>query len=1250
MKQVYVTLFLLWLSIGYIFGQDSDGDYRTRAVGSWNQVATWEVYNGGWVALNNLSAGIYQNIIPSDISGVITVRNNVTITQNINLNQVVVESPAFLRINAGFTVRFVEDGVNTPLRINSNAFLYNFGTLDLQSQLSSTPCQVAGELYGGNLSTIQISNPSLLVFNSGGRYRHVHASGGNIPLAMWDVNSSCIINGLTKYTSPAVPGNLGQAFGNFMWDTPGLGSSSSFSLGGALTTVNGSLILRSTNNRAVRFSSILPGYNLVVGGDVTIQTGVYWLTANQSSPSSITIGGNLIMQSGTLILGTYNNSAIDIRLNGNFQKTGGTITRGTGTGFGTIRFNGGAVQTYSNNSNITTAIHFAVENGSTLDLGTNFLSGTGRFTLNSGTTLNVGSIDTGGAIQLGSTRGNIRTTGVRTYASGSTVVYEGAAQQYIGAAHPAASNTIIDNPTSVTMVTNVTIGGTFTIAQGAFDVGANRTLTLNRNITVNGTFVAQQGRVIFGGSGPQVVSGSSNISFFDVAVNQTASTSLDLTTAVAIESTLDINSGSTLNAGTNLLTLVSTPIRTANVSALASGASIVGTVIVERYLPKAVERHELYHVASPVTNSTIVDWRNDGLPIVRAYRWDEPTRDYVRVFNSTPTTSGIGFLLDVNDEKPDTLDSRGTLGQGNIAVPLTAQSPVVDGPDGWNHIGNPYPSAIDWDNISLAPGVHNSIYFTDNFGNSGQGTEPGVVVTYVDGVGTPATYSGEIAQGQGFWVKATANTTLTFTEAAKIVSTNTQFFKKGEIPNVLRIMVKGEGLKDEAVIRLREGATDKFDGQYDAYKYLKNDFNIATLTADNVKAVINAYGTSECNKNIPLVTEGAQQGAYTLNFVGLESFESFINIYLIDLVEDKTIDIRKQQEYAFAITDKNIDLAASRFQIHIEGNVPTVDNAISAVGESVCEDQATAVIMLDNSEHGVKYTAEWNGVEISESFEGTGSPLQMTISAAALLSGENHVTIKAQAGICTMSELSIKPVITKLASGKVTIVQGGGVCKEGSATLVVSGANEGGWYHWYESADDVEPIQGALGSEFVIPNLIKSKSYFVATVNELGCEGSKVEVKAVVSYPEEVNLSVEGNKLISSSTSNNQWFWNDLLLKGETSNTLHASESGIYTLKVTNGNCISTETIEITAEEEAGINIFPNPTQNKVVIRVRTANNNVVATLVNTQGIEIGSKHLTGEGSVKETEFDLLPYASGIYNIRISDGQKLVIKKIAKTK
>jgi hypothetical protein len=67
-----------------------------------------------------------------------------------------------------------------------------------------------------------------------------------------------------------------------------------------------------------------------------------------------------------------------------------------------------------------------------------------------------------------------------------------------------------------------------------------------------------------------------------------------------------------------------------------------------------------------------------------------------------------------------------------------------------------------------------------------------------------------------------------------------------------------------------------------------------------------------------------------------------------------------------------------------------------------------------------------------------------------------------------------------------------------------------------------------------------------------------------------------------------------------------------------------------------------------VYIQVRSRNEIVKAVILSSTGVEMESKNLAGDNGIKEGEFDMLPYATGIYNIRIIDGSKLLIKKIAK--
>src|SRR5688572_19579108 len=71
---------LFCLSVGVVLGQ-TNGSYRSRQTGNWNQVTTWQVFNAGaWHNLENTGAGIFRSVLPAVASGVITISSNTTVT------------------------------------------------------------------------------------------------------------------------------------------------------------------------------------------------------------------------------------------------------------------------------------------------------------------------------------------------------------------------------------------------------------------------------------------------------------------------------------------------------------------------------------------------------------------------------------------------------------------------------------------------------------------------------------------------------------------------------------------------------------------------------------------------------------------------------------------------------------------------------------------------------------------------------------------------------------------------------------------------------------------------------------------------------------------------------------------------------------------------------------------------------------------------------------------------------------------
>ena len=92
-------------------------------------------------------------------------------------------------------------------------------------------------------------------------------------------------------------------------------------------------------------------------------------------------------------------------------------------------------------------------------------------------------------------------------------------------------------------------------------------------------------------------------------------------------------------------------------------------------------------------------------------------------------------------------------------------------------------------------------------------------------------------------------------------------------------------------------------------------------------------------------------------------------------------------------------------------------------------------------------------------------------------------------------------------------------------------------------------------------------------------------------YPDKPSILENEGQLTSSATNGNQWYSNDQILLGETSQSYTAKETGEYHVIVTNEfNCsISSDTISFTIVgleelERLGIKIYPNPSNKLLII------------------------------------------------------------------
>lgn len=1092
---------------------------------------------------------------------------------------------------------------------------------------------------------------------------------------------------------------------------------------GSMQMATGSTITRYDGGSITATPSAESAYNLIYESSTDLATGPE-LPALATALANLTNQGTAIVTldknatvNGVLTLanGTFNAGTRTVTMRGNFVSNAignfvsspvifdgtTTITGATTATFGAVTVNSGATLNLGPAVAPATTVNFSgnINNTGIINGGLSTAVFSGNTTLKNGTgglvLAGFNNVQITGALALETVTvapssdvdiekitvsGNWIASGGTFTANFSRVDLTGTSQTLVTNSQAFYSLYLVGTGT-VVLNEPLTINNDLVIDSNVtldVDINNNYLITIKDDLTVNGTFLGRLGKVLLSNGETQTIArtaGSGTLTLFDLEVNKNSNAVVEVQTGVDIQNSLVIKTATAVNAGTNLLRLVSTASRTAYLGQLPTGASVTGSVIVQRFLPNATGQRAYRYLSSPVSNSFVSDWKAEipitgkfsdpstGSGIVSSspsmYYYDETYvaggttlesryRNYPASGLSTaaPLKPALGYSVYVRSTGTPVIDTRGTLGQGNVSIAVTAQS--AGGNDGWNLVGNPYPSAIDWDNVTIPGGLNNAIYFTDNVDNGGTGA--GNMISYVAGVGTGG-YEGLIAQGQAFFVRATTNTTLTFKEADKVAG-QAQFFRTGEIPNVLRMTVEGQGLKDEAVLRLLNGASDAFDERYDAFKMPNpSTFNVATIAGDDSRLSINAVGALDCNKSIPLTIEGATNGNYVLSFTGLTSFDESVSIYLFDKDQNKTISLRETSQYTVAVTNDNRAALTSRFAIIL--GKPAADLALGVSGERTCSENERAVVTVHNSEVGVWYALQREN-ETSEFVAGNGSDLQLPVIVNTLEEGDNELTVLAKSSSCAILPLTEKPVVTIVGKSLISGVEAGKTCHEGSVTLRAI-ASDATAFRWYEDLESTSAIAGAETAEFITPVINKSQTYYVAPINALGCEGERVAVKANVIIFDDVTLGVEGTTFTSSYKTGNQWYLDGTLIEGANEATLTAHASGLYTVEVSvGGGCTTSASraLTITGEAEAAgaaYTLYPNPTADKIKLAVRTSNE-VQVTLVSASGIELARISLGSAGDQKEGEFDLTAYPMGVYILRINDGEKLLTKKVTKIK
>ena len=337
----------------------------------------------------------------------------------------------------------------------------------------------------------------------------------------------------------------------------------------------------------------------------------------------------------------------------------------------------------------------------------------GSFTVLNDFTLSGSSVSAGSSSPTVTIGGNWSNTGAIFYPYGSTVEMNGSSTQTISNNTGEEDfNNLIISGTQSDVSCNLDLNGDLTINSILNPTNSSHQINLRGDWSNTGSYNQQTGTVIFDGVTSQNISGSTTWNNLTIS-----GTSVTTSGSQSLIDELNLTSGS-FNTGGDF-TLISDASGTARISRLGSTVSISGDITMQRYIDAGSTNWRF--LTSSVSGSTIADFNDDFVtsgypganypnwptaadPWPSVYIYDESNSgDYDAGYEAAPSSSetisrGRGVWVYSGDTstgtQPFTIDYTGGIQKNAINLPVTFTN-TGNTDDGWNLVGNPYPSQVD---------------------------------------------------------------------------------------------------------------------------------------------------------------------------------------------------------------------------------------------------------------------------------------------------------------------------------------------------------------------------------------------------------------------------------------------------------------------------------------------------------------------------------------------------------------------------
>ncbi|MCU0455231.1 MAG: DUF2341 domain-containing protein [Bacteroidales bacterium] len=471
-----------------------------------------------------------------------------------------------------------------------------------------------------------------------------------------------------------------------------------------------------------------------------------------------------------------------------------------------------------------------------------------------------------------------------------------------------------------------------TIASGSSLVVSGNTIRITGAITNSGTFDATAGTIDMNGtSAQQIPAGTFSGNTIQSLVISNAA-GVTLLGPLNVTGSVSPASGSLASDGN--LTLVSTIAGTAYIDGSGSG-QVTGSMTMQRYLSSAFGYRYISSPFSAETVNGLSDEVNLGASFPPVYKYDENRTasgwvSYVKTDSLLRPLHGYSVNFGAA-AVPLTVDITGQAGSG--AVSRTLYNHNYTYTKGFNLVGNPYPSAIDWNAASgwTKTNIDNALYFfkpgtTDQYG--------GTYSTYVNGVSSDGIVNNIIPSMQGFFVHVTNGiypvTGLLSMNNSVRVNNTTQQFSKSEYKSegsILRLAAAFEAdtaVKDYMMIYDDVKASDNFDSELDALKLMNTDLkvpNLYSLSGDSYKLSINGIPEVPVSGiRMPLGVKANTAGTVIFKLKSASGSFAGLPVSLYDSATGTTQSLDNNGEYSI-----NLPLAEYLNRFFLDINYITTD-------------------------------------------------------------------------------------------------------------------------------------------------------------------------------------------------------------------------------------------------------------------------------------------------------------------------------------